>query len=408
MLKQLRLKFVAVNMGIVAAMLLVVFGLVYHFTDADMERKSVELVTQLAQDAVVSPNSAQLPYFTVQINPFGEYVVSGTSYHDLTDEGFLQELIQYVYTAQETQGIIDRYELRFCLRSGPGIQRIAFVDISGQKAALASLVQASLLIGVLSLVMFLGISILLARWAVKPVERAWQQQKQFVSDASHELKTPLAVIMSNAELLRESDRDEETAERSVSGILTMCGQMRHLVESLLELARADNGQVRKSFETVDLSGLVSDGLLPFEPVLYEKGIVLESCIENGICVTGNARYLGQVVDILLDNAGKYATPGIVDVKLSRQGKGQCLLTVANPGEPIAQGELEKIFERFYRTDQARSRTGSFGLGLSIAKSIVQEHKGKIWCKSNPTGNCFFVQLPCCESRGREAADTPSA
>lgn len=410
MLKQLRLKFIVVNMGIVAAMLLIIFGLVYHFTDADLESKGIELVTALAQDSAPITNStqAQLPYFTVQINPFGDLVISGTSYYDLTDEDFLQDLIQYVYTAGESEGIIEKYDLRFCLRGGLGYQRIAFVDISGQKAVLASLVQTSLLIGTLSLVMFLGISILLARWAVKPVERAWQQQKQFVSDASHELKTPLTVIMSNAELLQGADRDEEITQRSVCAILTMCSQMRHLVESLLELARADNGQVCKSFETVDLSMIVSDGLLPFEPVLYEKGLVLESQIENGIHLVGNARYLGQILDILLDNAGRYSAPGIVDVKLRRQGKGQCLLTVSNPGEPIAQTELEKIFERFYRTDQARSRTGSFGLGLSIAKSIVQEHKGKIWCRSNPTGNCFFVQLPCCEGKGKGVFDQGSA
>lgn len=396
MLKQLRLKFIAVNMGIVTAMLLIIFGLVYHFTSIDLDNRSIEFVNALAQDSVHFPreDAAQLPHFTIQINPFGDLVVSGTSYYDLTDEAFLQDLIQLVYTSEEAHGLIEKYDLRFSRRAGMGIQKIAFVDISGQRAALGSLVRTGLGIGALSIVVFLGISILLARWAVKPVEKAWQQQKQFVSDASHELKTPLTVIMSNAELLQSED--QETKEKSISGILTMCRQMRGLVEGMLELARADNGQVRKSFGTVDFSGLVGDGLLPFEPVFYEQGLTLSGNVEEGIGVTGNAQYLGQVVDILLDNARKYSAPGIVNVKLQRLGKNQCLLTVSNPGEPIAQEELEKIFERFYRTDQARSRTGSFGLGLSIAQSIVREHNGKIWAQSNATGNCFFVQLPCWE------------
>ena len=111
-------------------------------------------------------------------------------------------------------------------------------------------------------------------------------------------------------------------------------------------------------------------------------------------MTGSEQYLHQLVDILLDNAGKYSAPGIVAVDLQRQGRGQCLLTVANPGEPIATEDLKRIFERFYRTDKARSRTGSFGLGLAIAQSVVQEHGGRIWAESNVTGNRFCVLLPC--------------
>ena len=145
---------------------------------------------------------------------------------------------------------------------------------------------------------------------------------------------------------------------------------------------------------MDYSKLVADALLPFEPVLYEKGLMLQSSLAQGITLTGSEQYLHQLVDILLDNAGKYSAPGIVTVALQRQGRGQCLLTVANPGEPIPTEDLKRIFERFYRTDKARSRTGSFGLGLAIAQSVVQEHGGRIWAESNATGNRFCVMLPC--------------
>ena len=175
--------------------------------------------------------------------------------------------------------------------------------------------------------------------------------------------------------------------------MAMSHQMRSLVEGLLELARVDNGQVQKAFERLDFSDLIAQSLLEFEPVLFEQGLTLEANISPEVHLTGNSRYLKQVVDILLDNAGKYSAPGVVDVRLVKQGK-VCLLSVANPGTPIPENEREKIFDRFYRADQARSRTGSYGLGLSIAKSVVQEHKGKIWVNSNQTGNCFYVQLPC--------------
>ncbi len=399
MIKRLRLKFIVVNMSIVAAMLLIIFGLVYHFTKSEMDTKSMNMLQQLSKDGPVHnvesiPDRDRLPYFTIQINLHGDVSVGGYTYYDLSDEVFLQTLIQRVYTAETPSGTIEELDLRYNRVSAMGVQKLIFVDISTQRAMLSSMVQGGILIGVVSLVAFFGISVLLANWAVKPVEKAWQQQRQFVSDASHELKTPLTVIMSNAQMLKTEELDPPTREQFSGNILTMSQHMRNLVEGMLELARADNEQIRKNFTKVDYSGLLSDALLPFEPVYYEKGLILQSNIQPGISITGSEQHLHQVVQILLDNAGKYAAPGIVSVVLQRQGRGQCLLAVSNPGEPIPQQELKQIFQRFYRIDKARSRTGSFGLGLPIAQSIVSEHGGKIWAQSNPTGNCFIVQLPC--------------
>ena len=392
MLKKLRWKFVLINMGIVAAMLLSIFCAVFEFTKADLEQKSIDQVYSLMQGAPVRGNDRGLPQFTVQVTIFGEISVSGNSYYDLTDKTFIQDLIRAVYAQNETIGKLEEYNLRYGVVNGQGVSRFYFVDTSGHASALMSLVETGALIGGLSLLVFLGISILLARWAVLPVEKAWEQQKQFVSDASHELKTPLTVIMSNAELLQLTEYDEENKMQFSRNILTMSQQMRNLVESLLELARAD--KVKQNFALLELSELVEEALLPFEPALFEKGIYLESRVTPGIFLHGNEQYLKQLLDILLDNAMKYSAPGVVEVGLSRQGRNKCLLTVSNPGEPIPAQELERIFDRFYRTDKSRSRDGSFGLGLSIAKTVVAEHGGKIWAKSNETGNCFFVELPC--------------
>lgn len=394
MLKKLRLRFFCTNMAIVAGMLLIIFGLVLHFTANDLEKQSSAMLAAAAQGTQQRPSDqkVQLPYFTVQFNIWGEVVASGTTHYDLTDNDFLQELIQYVYTANSTTGTLSKYDLKYMVLSGNTVQKIVFLDISSQKAAMTSLWESCIVIGVLALGIFAFISILLARWAVRPVERAWQQQKQFVSDASHELKTPLAVILSNTELLQSAGSEE--TQKYTDNILASSTQMRHLVESLLELARGDNGQIRAAFSQVDLSKTVSDYVLPFEPLFFENGLMLESDITTGIYMQGSAGHLGQLVGILLDNAQKYSAPGLVQLKLKRHGKNQCALTVSNPGTPIPKEELKKIFERFYRSDTSRENTGSFGLGLSIARQIVQEHGGQIYAQSNETGNCFTAILPC--------------
>ena len=226
------------------------------------------------------------------------------------------------------------------------------------------------------------------------MEKSWKEQRQFVSDASHELKTPLTVILTNAELLQQPDYDAERKGTFAANILTMAGQMRSLVENLLDLARVDNGLAKAVWTQVDLSHTVYDAVLPFEPVYFEKGLDLQSRIQENIRVNGSEMHLRQVVEILLDNARKYSDcPGTVVVCLQRHSRGQCLLSVSNPGAPIPPQDLQNIFKRFYRVDQARSRDGSYGLGLPIAEGIVNDHKGRIWATSQNGFNTFYVSLP---------------
>ena len=158
--------------------------------------------------------------------------------------------------------------------------------------------------------------------------------------------------------------------------------MRGLIEKMLQLARADNSDTKEITALVDFSKLVSDGILPFEPVFFEKGLTLKAQIQDSIKIIGEEGQLYQLMDVLLDNAQKYSKKaGCTWVSLKKHGKGRCLLAVANEGKRISPEEAKNIFKRFYRGDQARSRTGSFGLGLSIAESIVKRHKGRIWVES---------------------------
>lgn len=397
MLKKLRSKFIWITICIVTAMLLVIFTLVYQLTARNLNEQADGMLRNLAQSAtkpatIYEKQEVGLPYILIQISPRGEVIASGVTGYDVTDQSFLAELIRSVYSQDTTQGDISQYSLRYYRIYDRGTEYIAMVDISSQQQTLRSLIYTSIGIGIACILAFLVISFLLARWAIRPVEHAWQAQKQFVSDASHELKTPLTVIMSNAELLQET-QDSDEYKRYGQNIQVMAVQMRSLTQGLLELARVDNGQVKKNFAQLDFSRLVTHALLPFEPAFFEQGLQLESTVTPDISLMGSEQYLQQVVDILLDNALKYSDQGIVEVKLQLTGRNQCLLSVSNPGMPIAEQEQEKIFERFYRSDKARTRTGSFGLGLAIAKSIVEDHNGKIWVQSNQTGNCFYVLLP---------------
>lgn len=398
MIKRLRIKFVCINMTIVTVMLCVIFGLVLHFTSTGMEKDSFEMMQAVAMNPhqLGIPGKhgpgTQLPHFTLQSSPGGEWMVSGSGNYDLTDTAMLSELIRLSST--QKSGVLKDYGLRFVRVATPTTQRIVFADMSRETTIMNDLLQSCLLIGAVSFLVFLIISILLAHWAVKPVAVAWEQQRQFVADASHELKTPLTVILSNAQMLSVNGEDPELREKLTANILTVSEQMKDLVAKLLNSAQIDQGIGTMEFSNLDFSETVSNALLPFDSIFYEQEKELDSEIEDSIRVRGSQSHLVQVVDILLDNAQKYSGErGHTWVSLKRQGAKHCLLTVANEGSPMSAKELKNIFKRFYRADAARERTGSYGLGLSIAEGIVKAHKGKIWAESKDGINTFSVQLP---------------
>ena len=397
MIRKLRIKFVCINMVIVTAMLLVIFGMMLHFTRENLELQSIRAMQSLGDMPAPGPpgerrKEVQLPFFRAEIGKNGELIDVSGGYFDLSDDAEIMHLIHEVLESGEDVGVLKEHRLRFHRRNAPFGQSLTFVDISSEMATMEGLVKNCLLIGAVSFFLFLGLSLLLARWAVKPVEKAWNQQRQFVADASHELKTPLTVIMTNAELLQDGACGMEQSGRFAESILAMSRQMRGLVENLLELARVDNGTVKMVFSEFDLSEMVAEALLTFEPVYFEKELLLESEVEPGLRVKGSLSHLRQVLDILLDNAAKYSSAGgTVRVALRRQRNG-CLLSVASPGETISREDLKNIFKRFYRIDKARAMNHSYGLGLSIAESIVKEHDGRIWAESRDGVNTFFVSL----------------
>ncbi|MDY3867092.1 MAG: HAMP domain-containing sensor histidine kinase [Dysosmobacter sp.] len=411
MIRKLRLKFICVNMLIVTVMLTGIFTMVYHFTRYGMETRSIAMLQAVASEPFQHNrpgdllDGVQLPFFILDLDAAGN-IMETDGYFDLSDLDYLQTLVSAADNAGGRDGVLSAYGLRFCRSITPRGERIAFADMSSERATLSNLIKTCILVGAACFAAFLIISWLLARWAVKPVETAWKQQRQFVADASHELKTPLTVIMTNAELLNSPSFDQARRSQFAAHILTMSRQMRQLIEEMLDLARTDNGQGTLVFSPVDLSRLVNDAVLPFEPVFFERGLTLTADIQEHITVSGSQQHLRQITDILLDNAQKYSSSaGEVTVQLTRQG-GRCRLSVSNPGDALSKAERKDIFKRFYRTDEAHSQRGSYGLGLSIAANIAAMHRGKIWVESSNGRNIFHLELPV-KSGGRCGAGQSS-
>jgi len=403
LIRKLRIKFICVIMSIVMVLLGCILGVVIHFTERSMEIQSINMMDRIASRPFqkglpgLDSEEVRLPFFTVQVSRQGKMTAVSGDYFDLSDREFLQQIVDDAMDSGLETGKLEKHNLRFLKSVSPKGFTVVFSDTTTETATMKQLIYSCLAIFLVSTVVFFGISILLSRWVIKPVETAWNQQRQFVADASHELKTPLSVIMANAELMQTEETDAADSKKYANNILNVTYQMRSLVENMLEMARVDSGTTKMNITRLDYSQLVSDTVLSFQLLYEEQGLGLHCTVPEGISLKGSEQHLYQVMDILLDNALKYSTPGgAVNVDLVSYGRN-CVLTVSSPGEPLSPEELKNIFKRFYRADKARSMNGSYGLGLSIAESIVEAHKGKIWAESKEGRNSFFVQLPVSEA-----------
>lgn len=231
--------------------------------------------------------------------------------------------------------------------------------------------KSSLLYFIVLEIIFVFISKLISNWISKPVEDAFNKQKDFIADASHELKTPLSVITASAEALEANPKEKKW----LNNIKSESERMNNLIIDLLDLAKTENGNIELTMG--NLSKVVEHSVLTFEGIAFEKNIKLDYHIDKDINIKMNENSIRQVMEILLDNAIKHSSEkGKVEVNLT-DGK-EIVLTVTNTGDPIPKGEEEKIFERFYRLDKSRNRNENrYGLGLAIAKNIITSHNGTI-------------------------------
>ena len=396
MIRRLRWKVIGLNMGMVFCVLLAVFAAVYFSSRAVIARSVQQQLQQVLQTGsgydLSQPGQEGVPCFVAEVYASGTVRVSGNSYYDLTDKAALVDIVTAALSADSDEGVLAEHHLRYLRQTGLLSTRIAFTDSTLEQATLRSLLTGSLLIGLAALAVLFACSYVLSGAVTRPVDRAWQQQKQFLSDASHELKTPLTVILSSAELLEQSAAPEQ--KQYADNVRAESRRMKRLVEDMLTLSRVERGGEHLPDTTADLSDAAADAALRFEPVAYEAGHTLSYDIAPGLLVRGDSGKLEQAVAVLLDNAIKYAAPGTeVRLDAARQGKNACLW-VENEGDPIPADKLPHIFDRFYRADASRTDGGSFGLGLPIARAIVEAHRGTLRCDSGGHTTRFTITLPC--------------
>lgn len=410
MLHRLRVKFILINMLLVTLVLLAVFGALVYFTASQLERESVTVMTLMLRRDGVPPQfefkaplpgaerewQSVIPAFCVEVDQEGEVSLEAGENVKVSRE-VMEQAVEQVLASGERRGRLSDLGLRFLREDDQdGTTQIAFSDLSWEWNSLWRLVFNSLLIGAGALVVFFLISLFLSRLALRPVEEAWRQQQQFVADASHELKTPLTVILANTSIIEGHAQDTVSSQdKWICYIREEAQRMKGLVEDMLFLAKHDDARRPTKSQLCNLSDLVTGCVLRFESVAFESGVELDSEIQPGLTLQGDLDCLERLVMILLDNAVKYAgEPGRVRLELQRrQERG--ILTVTNTGAPIPQEHLEHLFQRFYRVDGSRSRKeGGYGLGLAIAQTIVQAHRGQIEVTSDEkNGTCFTVTLP---------------
>lgn len=273
---------------------------------------------------------------------------------------------------------------------------IVYLDVTAQQKILTTMIYTFSLVALVMLAVIYFVSRYFAGRSIAPVREAFDKQKRFIADASHELKTPLAVINTNADVLLANSDDTISAQAKwLHRIKSETERMKTLTNDLLYLTEMEDARDRVLQVLFNLSEAVESVILTMEAVIYEKDLEFSYEIQPGLTTVGSSQQIRQVVMILLDNAVKYTSQkGSINVELMKQ-HNHIQLKVSNTGEGIPPEHLEKIFDRFYRVDASRSRSGGgYGLGLAIARSIVEQHGGRIWAKSEPgSSTAFYFLVP---------------
>ena len=344
-----------------------------------------------AQGTILSLNSA---------GGFFQRAGSDNTVETLTDselEG-LTTAVATILSDKKRSGtlMMEETPYRFLIANKPYGKIITLLDRSLEVATLNRLLSILLISGSIGMVLLFLVSLFLAERAIQPMRKAWARQKQFIADASHELKTPLTVIAANTDVIL-SNRDDTVAGQAkwLGYIRTETDRMSKLVNDLLKLAKLDASETKPLHLPFNLSEVVASACLPLESLAFESGRVLQCHMQPDISYCGEEAGIQQAVGVLVDNAIKHATgEGDISVTLQRdKDSGKIRISVQNPGDGIPKEEATRIFERFYRLDASRARdTGGYGLGLSIAKSVVERHGGTISVESSPEGKTTFTIL----------------
>lgn len=328
-----------------------------------------------------------IDFFVIMADDNGKYLSSLNN--DTLTEDAAQHYIDTILSHKKTIGMTDNFS--YCTKKKSNGTLMVLTDRTSEINIMNKLKRTTFFIGMVSVILLSAAAYFLSGLIVKPIKDTFEKQKQFISDASHELKTPLTVISTNADVLSGEIGDNKW----LNYIHDQINRMNVLVNDLLDLSRLENKTSNFIKTEFDLSQAVTNAALPFECQAFEsnKNFVLN--IDDGITVMGSEQHIKQMAGIFIDNALKYSKDGgTVRVSLSKDD-GKAVLSVYNTGAGVKDSEKNRLFERFYRSDESRNRTtGGYGLGLAIAKSIIDKHKFKITVENEEGKSiCFVVAMP---------------
>ena len=411
MIEQLQKKLTLLLSSVSIFLLLFLLGFLFFFNRNSLYRTMRNALSSAVTKPMDRSTSDSYPIYQIFMKENGEILEhSGEDFflESDTEEKAVQDVLLRIKEGKESfyssmqGGKLQYYCKKDAPPDGKSAYRIALTDFSKEIGSIRRLsVVLFILFFALSFVIIV-LSRFFVRKTVAPVKEALLSQRQFISDASHELKTPLTVIINNVGNLQKKietipalkGEDVERIRSDILGIEEMSGRMKHLTESLLDLSRLESWQDRGSqLEKVALSALVEHECLYFEPLFFEKGKSLDYTVEKGLYTLGNENKLKELLSILLENALKYSLPSTSTAVSLKKKRNTLCLSVSNAVEKeLSKEEKEKLFQRFFRLDESHSGGDGYGLGLSIAKEIVLMHKGTIKVESEKGLISFTVAL----------------
>ena len=394
MIQKLKKRFILTSMAVVTLVLLLVSSVLFIggrrviYSDADQMLKR-SLMTSLGEKGGEGRTSRFERAVVLTIDPETGTVERKSSG---TLENFSEEEQQELAKEAAQGKKLKNRGVRTSVEKRNGKTYVAVVDTAMEDRLVTAAIKALALFAVGVWLALLLLVWLLSGWAVRPMAKAWDMPRQFVADASHDLKTPLTVILSNSELLKQQTEGKDVPE--LDRIETAGHRMKDLVQKMLTLARMEDDPGRGAWESLDLSDMVMESALAFEAAAFEKGLTIDENVESDLIVKGNKAQVQSVVECLLDNACKYADAGsAITVALEKAGR-KAKLTVHNTGSYIPPEDLAHVFERFYRADKSRTAGDSSGLGLAIVQSVAEAMGGSVAAESSETaGTAFTVLFP---------------
>ena len=396
MFDKLKQRLIIINMTLLTTVFIAIFGVIFTITNNNINREiNMNLISLIDNSKRPLPHTVNI---IVELSNDGTIKKVFKSYEAITNNDTLQNTVDKILKSNKESGKVDisNSNYSYLKANSPFGTKIAFMERSQYDNMLFQLFKTLILIGFISLIILLLISIYLTNKSIIPIKETFEKQKQFIADASHELKTPLAIIKTNTSLiLSHPDSTIKSQSKWINYINSQTDRMSELISEMLSLAKMDTAENQLPLSPINVSKVIESMILMFDAVIYENNIELETNISKNLFINGDKESLKKLFSIIMDNAIKYTDKnGNITVSLFPE-KNKVKMIIRNTGEGIAPENLERIFERFYRVDSSRDReTGGYGLGLSIASSIVKQHKGKIYAKSKVGEfTSFIIEIP---------------